>query len=177
MVDSHHVTEWTVANMTRVSGLKLPLREILRHDDGCLFGRWILLYWDDYRKKGPLWIDFEIIEGVACLIEESEDGLHVGASGAGPVLFYATEERALFGLAGAKMTTIDLNAAVWTVRGFVKQDGCTQVYLPPGPLHHDDREGLRGAMGAICRVQDRCYEIYDDAASRRDEIDIEGNLR
>lgn len=169
MSDAPHPTEWTLTDLTRVSDLELPLREILRHDDGCPFGRWILLYWSEDTKGGPLWIDFEIIEGVGCLVEKSERGVHLGSAGAGPVVFYATEHRQLIGPVGVDTTTTDLNRAIWSVQGFVKWDGCTQVYFPDGPLHHDSQAELRGTFGAICRAQDRCYEIYAEAESRRDE--------
>ncbi len=156
-------TEWTLANLTRVSKLGYQLREILRHDDGCQFGRWILLYWGEFPRNAPLWIDFEVVEGVGCLIEKNESRLHVGGVGAGPVMFYATEDRQVFGPVGVDMTTTDLNRAVWSVRGFVKSGGCTQVYFPDGPFHHDGLAELSGAFGAICRAQERCYEIYDEA--------------
>ncbi len=163
MGDQAPPAEWTVANVQRVSNLKLPLREILRYDEGCPFGRWILLYWSEAQKERPLWIDFEVIEGVGCLVEKTERGLEVGGAGAGPIMFYATEDRQVFGAAGADTTTLDLNQAVWSARGFVKWDGCTQVYFPEGPFHHDSQAELRGAFGAICRAQDRCYEICAEA--------------
>ena len=179
MSASRHPIEWTLTDLTRVSSSKLPLREILRHDDGCPFGRWILLYWGEGPGDAPFWIDFEVIEGVGCLVEKDARMLHVGGAGAagtGPVMFFATEDRQMFGLVGVNTTTTDLNQAVWSVRGFVKRVGCTQVYFPDGPLHYDGQAELCGMFGAICRAQGRCYEIYAEAESYCDADRVLGIL-
>lgn len=171
--------EWTLENVARVSSsLRLPLREILRHDEGAEFGRWILFYWNDTaaidvasnappRREKILWIDFEIIEGIACQIEKTATRLEVGGPDSGPVMFYATEDREIFGPVGTDMTTLDLNKAVWSVRGFVKVDGCTQIYIPNGHIHADSHDELRGLFSAIARAQARCYEIYDAQEATR----------
>jgi hypothetical protein len=136
--------------------LKLPLREVLRHDDGSSFGRTIYLYWKEERR--PRWIDFEIFEAIG----------HEGPPGGQErPIYYATDRRELFGRDGV---TADLSRAVWTTCGFVKLDGCTQVYFPEGPLHYDDLASLRGLFGSICRAQERCYEIMDDDRALDGEI-------
>ena len=141
--------------MTRVSSsLKLPLREALEHVVDTSFGRTICLYWSDEK---PTWIDFEIFEAIGREIP-GHQGIAISTrpDGDGKPLYYATEDREL-----TKGVTTDLDRAMWTVRGFVKFDGCTQVYFPEGPVHYDDREGLRGLFAAICRAQERCYEIME----------------
>src|SRR4029077_6711967 len=137
------------------SALKLPLRETLRHDEGASFGRTIYLYWKEIER--PIWIDFEIFEAIGC--EGPPDSLIcTRPGGEGRPLYYTTDRREL---CDKDSVTTDLNSAMWTVRGFVKFDGCTQVYFPEGPLHYDDRASLRGLFGGICRAQERCYEIMD----------------
>lgn len=126
-----------------------PLQEQFNHNDGAVFGRIVRLYWNpdtggDRRPTNS--IDFEIYEPI---------GLD-GPAFDSPPFYYSTEERQL-----GKPTTTDLDAAVPDVFGFVKWDGCTQVYFADkGPaLHCDDCEGLAGVFAAITRVQRRCYEI------------------
>jgi hypothetical protein len=58
----------------------------------------------------------------------------------------------------ASLATRSASAGV-TARGFVKFDGCTQVYFPPGPVHYDNKDELRGLLDAVCHAQERCYEI------------------
>jgi hypothetical protein len=125
--------------MRRVSSLhNRPLREVIRYEAS--FGGVICLYWTDER---PTWIDFEIFEPA-------------GIVNADCPIYYATEKRDSTVVDGI---TTDFDRAIWTVRGFVKVDGCTQVYFPEGPLHYDDATGFQALFAAICRAQDRCYEI------------------
>ena len=144
--------------MTRVSSsLKLPLRETFRHDADTNFGRVICLYWSEDALVRPHWIDFEIFEAVG---RESPGALiSTRPNQDGAPLYYTTEKREI-----TDGVTSNLERAIWMARGFVKSDGCTQIYFPKGPVHYDDLIGPRGLFGAICRVQERCYEIMDDGA-------------
>ena len=140
------------------SSLKLPLREVLEHAVDAPFGRTICLYWGHKGdSEKPTWIDFEIFEAIGREVP-GQRGIAISScpDGDGVPLYYSTEDREL--TAGV---TTDLGRAVWTAHGFVKFDGCTQVYFPTGPVHYDDREGLRGLFVAICRAQERCYEIME----------------
>lgn len=123
----------------------------------------IHLYWkspsaDEITR--PVWIDFEIFEAIG---RESPGALICTRPGSeGRPLYYATDARDMCAKDGL---TADLSRATWAVRGFVKFDGCTQVYFPRGPLHYDDKASLRGLFGSICRAQERCYEVMDDAGA------------
>ena len=158
--------------MRRVSSLHLPLQETFRHDTDAEFGRTICLYWETPAEDSPgpsriLWVDFEVFEavgrGTTHPVRAPTGSTQVVARSyvhddRAPLVYYATEDREF--MSGL---TADLDCAVWTVRGFVKFDGCTQVYFPGdvGPVHYDSAAGLRGLFGAICRAQERCYEIMD----------------
>lgn len=128
-----------------------PLQEQFNHADGSVFGCIIRLYWTVSGTSGHQpthWIDFEIFEAVGL------DGVRDDS----PPLYYATESREL-----SDGVTTDLDKAVPDVSGFVKWDGCTQVYFSADrdtpALHYDDRAGLAGILAAIVRAQERCYEI------------------
>jgi hypothetical protein len=144
------------------ANLKLPLCESFRHDDGAQFGRWIHLYWSE-TSDHVLWIDFEIFEAFGCSLPGGGIGQRKTPLN-GPPLFYATEAREL---GDRSSTTNDIDFAVPTVLGFVKWDGCTQIYFPnDGHVHRDDLESLAGLFSSICRAQARCYEIYEEQESK-----------
>lgn len=126
-----------------------PLQEQFPAGDGSVLGRVVRLYWAPSAASGHQpthWIDFDIYESV---------GLD-GTSDDSPPLYYATETREL-----SDGVTTDLDKAVPDVTGFVKWDGCTQIYFSEQQpaLHYDDRESLAGMLAAIVRTQQRCYEI------------------
>lgn len=126
-----------------------PLQEQFSFNDGVPFGRVVRLFWSPSETHQPThWIDFEIFEAIGL------DGINADS----PPAYYASEERDL-----SANTTTDLDKAVPDVSGFVKWDGCTQIYFSADrntpALHYDDRAGLAGLLAAIVRAQERCYEI------------------
>ena len=147
--------------MARVSSLKLPLRETI-HVDNAGFGAEICLYWNDGSNESPAWIDFEILEAIGTESPGALLSMRSRAAGnTGAPVYYATQKREI-----TDGVTAEIERAVWSARGFVKFDGCTQVYFPEGPLHYDDVAGLRDMFAAICRAQERCYEIMDGAIGK-----------
>jgi hypothetical protein len=126
---------------------KKPLQEQFNFEDGVAFSRVVRLFWKPNEASGHQpthWIDFEILEAAG----------RGGTEDDSPLLYYASDERSM-----CAMTT-DIEKAVPDCSGFVKWDGCTQIYFPDEPaLHYDDISGLVGMFAAIARAQARCYEI------------------
>lgn len=122
----------------------------------------ILLYWDDAETEDGcvLWVDFKLVE---CQL--NHDGERV-VQGYG----YVTQAD------GAAVPTDDPALAPPLAAGFMKWDGCMQVWTHT-PLHWDTDEELEWFCEALAAVRAEINCVMDEAeaaeAKRRaaDEVD------
>jgi len=109
-----------------------PVRATFTHGgDAQGLGRMVIrLRWDDSDPRGPFWVDFEVHEVVALV--HPDMAMHYTRAGADHNLD----------------TTPDLDLAEAVVHGFVKWDGCTQVYWDE-PMHVDSESDLEALFEAV----------------------------
>lgn len=112
----------------------------------------VRFYWDLTEQRAtPYWIDFEIypVAGYDHPSGERE--------------FYANESQEF----GDGLTK-DIASAHLECNGFVKWDGCTQIYFAADrnspALHFDDGETMRLFFECLTYARARCLEVMPEAA-------------
>lgn len=97
--------------------------------------------WDSEGDDKPTWIDFEVHEVVTQSLENDDPQ------------FQITDEL-------CDGTTDNPDLAEPTVSGFVKWDGCTQIYFPSEPAIHADGQGdLTCLFNCLLDVRTKALEF------------------
>ncbi len=93
------------------------------------------------------WIDFEVFT--------------VPAFSEGAPSFYATDEFEIAGERGG--LTTDIDAAFPSVTGFVKGDGCTQMWFHDQPVHFDSEDGMQAMFDAIKSARVKALDVMRES--------------
>lgn len=116
-------------------------------------GGWYVVRLRGERNKDNAftWLDFEIFDVPAADKDYKPS-------------YYANEQFEMYG--GGPQTsgiTEDLDAAVPSITGFVKGDGCTQFRILDEPVHFDSDEDLQAWAKAIKETRDRALQVMADS--------------